>query len=92
MAEFLTNMYSEQISDLFPLKKINNNNNSSGVPINWFNNDLKVMRNEVSALKTISSVKRCPLYTRLYKLRYKQYKNAIVNARKIACDLFLSNS
>lgn len=90
MGKFLTNLYCSNIENIFPFKS--KKQKTKNMNLNWFNNDLKKMRNRVATLKIISTAKHCPLYKNLYSSYYKYYRKSILAAKKQAYDNYISAS
>lgn len=73
----------------FPEKKVKVNNNTK---VNWFNDELKLMRNKLDAISVIKQSFETEEITNLYKSLKHDYRKAILNAKQMANTNFIQNS
>lgn len=65
---------------------------SSRPPVNFFNDTLRTMRDQLSAIKTISDVSKNPQDREIYKICKKHYKITINLTKKSAYENYLKNA
>ena len=90
LAEFLVTNIKCLIETNYPLKQVKNVNTDT--LISWFTEDLKVMRNRVSAAKQIADFSGNPSHKEAYKKLQTLYKEAIVNSKQVAYSNFITSS
>lgn len=88
MASFLLDNLSKFIVEFCPLKTYK----SEGTKINWFTDDLKIMRNRVGAAKIIYDVSKNPHHKIVYNTLRGEYKEAICATKRAAYDNYINRS
>lgn len=86
---FLVNTFQNSMNIAMPLKNISNENRP---PVNWFNNCLRSMRDDLSKVKLISDVSKNPNDISIYNILKKEYRLHLNNTKKNAYDNYISSS
>lgn len=89
LADFLSTTFFYFISKVCPVKRIEL---KSGCPVKWFNEDLKQMRNTLTAIKTIAEVSGRPGDQVAYKAYRKLYFKNVKETKRQAHNNFIQNS
>ncbi|XP_050497364.1 uncharacterized protein LOC126878597 [Diabrotica virgifera virgifera] len=87
---FLTETYNNLILKFFPLKKVRQT--AKITPVQWFNDELRSYRSNLSLIKHIADVTKDPDIFKLYKQQKYEYNRQLQNAKKSAYSGFIANS
>uniref|UniRef100_A0A6P7GKF3 Uncharacterized protein LOC114339953 n=1 Tax=Diabrotica virgifera virgifera TaxID=50390 RepID=A0A6P7GKF3_DIAVI len=87
---FLTETYNNLILKFFPLKKVRQT--AKITPVQWFNDELRSYRSNLSLIKHIADVTKDPDIFKLYKQQKYEYNRQLQNAKKSAYSSFITNS
>lgn len=86
---FLTSVYQQLVTDSFPLKKMTNAHTSV---VDWFNDDIRAMRDQLSAVKLISNISKRNEDVATYNLLRKSYRSELTRYKKQAYDQLILTS
>ncbi|XP_050509197.1 uncharacterized protein LOC114345645 [Diabrotica virgifera virgifera] len=87
---FLTETYNNLILKFFPLKKVRQT--AKITPVQWFNDELRSYRSNLSLIKHMADVTKDPDIFKLYKQQKYEYNRQLQNAKKSAYSGFITNS